>query len=226
MSLSEPASSLTDLALGLIALWLALRLRGTDAGRRHWTAAFGWTAAAALAGAVYHGAIVDSARWGDPTWAAISGMVVLAVSYILAATVVEVLGRGHARTFWVLRSVGLVAYAVVALAGHGGIEAILLCESVTMVCILGLWGLALRRGHPRARSVVVALAASSVAGILRAVPWGDLPLRLDGDAVYHLAQIPGVVLLYAAVRDRPPREAPSQAPPPRARQAAPTGAGR
>src|SRR6476661_3028473 len=94
MPLSEPASSLTDLTLGLVALVLALRLRGTAAGRRHWTAAFGWTAAAALAGAVYHAAIVDSARWGDPTWAVISGMVVIAVSYILAATVVEVLGVG------------------------------------------------------------------------------------------------------------------------------------
>jgi Family of unknown function (DUF6962) len=211
MPLSEPASSLTDLALGLVALWLALRLRGTPAGRRHWTAAFGWTAAAALAGAVHHGVITYSAEWRDASWAAISGLVVVAVSYILAATVVEVLGSGHARTFWILRSASLVAYVVVALTGHAGIQAILLCEGVTMACILTLWGMAARDGHPRARAVIVALVASMGAAVMRAVPWGELPLGFDANAIYHLSQIPGVVLLYLAVRDPAPEVAPAPA---------------
>jgi hypothetical protein len=209
MVLSEPAASLTDLALGLVALGFALRLRGTAAGRRHWTAAFGWTAAAALAGAVHHGVVTFSEEWRDPSWAFVSGLVVIAISYILAATVLEVLGPGHARTFWILRSGSLVAYAIVALMGHAGIQAILLCEGVTMAAVLSLWGLALHEGHPRARAVIIAIAASMGAAILRAIPWGDLPLGLDGNAVYHLAQIPGVILLYLAVRDPAPAHAPA-----------------
>src|SRR5262245_35887263 len=202
--LSEPAASLTDLLLGLVALGFALRLRGTPAGRRHWTAAFGWTAAAALAGAVHHGFVTFSEEWRDPSWAFISGLVVIAISYVLAATVLEVLGPGHARTFWVLRSGSLLAYAVVALLGHAGIQAILLCEGVTMAAVLSLWGLAAHQGHPPAKAVIIAIGASLVAAVLRAVPWGDLPLGLDANAVYHLAHIPGLILLYLAVRDPVP----------------------
>jgi hypothetical protein len=221
--LSEPAASLTDLLLGLVALSFALRLRGTPAGRRHWTAAFGWTAAAALAGAVHHGFVTFSEEWRDPSWAFVSGLVVIAISYILAATVLEVLGPGHARTFWVLRSGSLVAYAVVALLGHAGIQAILLCEGVTMTAVLSLWGLALHQGHPRARAVIIAIGASLVAAVLRAIPWGDLPLGLDANAVYHLAQIPGVILLYLAVRDSAPVRAAAE--PARIPELATDGAG-
>jgi uncharacterized protein DUF6962 len=208
MPLSEPAASLTDLALGLIALVLALRLRGTSAGRRHWTAAFGWTALAALSGAVHHGVVTYSERWSDTSWAIISGMVVIAISYILAATVREVLGPGRWVAFWILRSASLVLYAGVAIAGHAGIEAILSCEGVTMAAVLWLWGLALRRGHPRARAVIVALVASMLAAAVRGAPYPDLGGGWTHDAFYHLAQIPGLVLLYLAVRDRPVSEAP------------------
>jgi hypothetical protein len=207
--LSEPASSLTDLALGLVALSCALRLRGTPAGRRHWTAAFGWAAVAALAGAVHHGVVTYSVELRGLSWAVISGLVVVAVSYILAATVLEVLGPGHARTFWVLRSASLVAYVVVAALGHAGIGAILLCEGITMATILVLWGVALERGHPRARGVILALVASMAAAVVRGMPWGDLPFGLTADALYHVAQIPGLILLFRAVRDPLPGAVPA-----------------
>jgi hypothetical protein len=198
--LSEPASSLTDLALGLVALALAVRLRRDPSVHPHWVRAFAWTAAAALAGAVHHGVVTYSDTWADPSWALISGLVVVAISYILAATVLEVLGQGHARTFWLLRSGSLVAYAVVALTGNAGIEAILLCEGVTMAAVLGLWALALRGGHPKARAVMVALVASMAAGAVRAMPAAWVPIPgFDPTALYHVAQIPGLILLSWAV---------------------------
>ena len=194
--LSEPASSLTDLALGLVALSMALRLRHVPRVHRHWVRMFGWTAAAALAGAVHHGVVTYSTTWADPSWALISGLVVVAISYLLAASVVEVLGEGHARVFWVLRSGSLLAYAVVALSGHAGIEAILLCEGVTMIAVLALWATALHRGHPRAWPVIAAIVASMAAAASKALPADLVPIPgLDPTSLYHVAQIPGVLLL-------------------------------
>jgi hypothetical protein len=45
-------------------------------------------------------------------------MVVVVVSYLLAASVVQVLERRRVLVFWLLRSVGLVAYVVLAATGH------------------------------------------------------------------------------------------------------------
>ena len=198
--LAEPAQSLTDLLLGVVVVLLALRLQRSPAAHGYWRAAFWWAGIGALAGAVHHGVIMRWPRWGDLSWAFISVIVVVAVSYLLAATVAEVLGPGRARAFWLLRSVGIVAYVLMAVTGHAGIAAILACESLTMLSVLILWGWAAIRGHPLARPVLIALLASGAAGSTQALsPDVTDRVGLDPTSVYHLAQIVGMVLLYLAV---------------------------
>jgi hypothetical protein len=201
--LSEPAASLTDLFLGAVIVILALALRDADV-HRYWMRTLWWAAAAALAGAVHHGVVTDSATWAGPSWALISGMVVITISFTLAASVHDVLGPGHQSTFWLLRSASIAAYAALAAFGYYGIATILACEGVTMVTILVLWGLALRRGHPRAPAMLLALGASILAGAVRALP-DDVSaiIGLDPTSLYHLVQIPGVVLLYLALSATP-----------------------
>src|SRR5262245_39850098 len=87
--LAQPAQSLTDLALGIVVMVLAWQLGRAPADRAahaYWLAAFRWTGVAALCGAVHHGVIVRWDRWAGVSWALISIMVVVGVSYILAAT--------------------------------------------------------------------------------------------------------------------------------------------
>lgn len=127
--LAEPALSLTDLALGLVVVTLAARLGRAQTAHRHWRTSFWWAGIAALGGFVHHGFVAYSQRWAEPSWAVISAMIVVAVSYLLAASVAEVLGPRHHRTFWLLRSVGIVAYVVLAVTGHATINAMLACES-------------------------------------------------------------------------------------------------
>ena len=207
--LCEPAPALTDLALGLVALGLAAALQSRPGVHRHWRSTFWWTATAALAGAAHHGAVTCSDTWKGPSWAVISGMVVLAVSYLLAATVEEVLGPGRGGVFWLLRSAGLVAYAGLAVTGRAGIGAILLCEGLTMVAILALWGYAAHRRLPLAWPVITALVASGLAAVARALPPAATELvGLDPTSLYHLAQIPGLVLLARAVLVRAPAPEP------------------
>lgn len=202
--IDQPAQAFTDLVLGLVATGLAIVLQRRPGVGRHWRATMWWTAAAALAGAAHHAWLAGSAEWSGTSWSVISGMVVVAVSYLLAATVEEVLGPGHARAFWLLRSAGLLAYAGLALAGRAGIGSILLCEGVTMICILALWGVAAFRRLPLARPVIAALAVSGLAGAARAMPDGAASVvGLDPTSVYHLLQIPGLVMLAGALLQRP-----------------------
>src|SRR5436189_1650932 len=167
--LSQPAASLTDLVLGVVILVLALATRPLDV-HRYWRRTLWWAAASALAGAVHHGFVTYSRTWAGPSWAVISGMVVLTISFSLAATVQEVLGPGRRKQFWLLRSASLGAYVGLAAFGHYGVGTILACEGLTMVTILALWGIALHRGHPRAPAMLVALGASALAGCARALP--------------------------------------------------------
>jgi Family of unknown function (DUF6962) len=198
--LSEPASSLTDLALGLVTLALAAGI-GAAGVNRYWRRALWWAAAAALAGAVHHGFVTYSDTWAGPSWAVISGMVVVTISFVLAASVHDVLGPDRYAAFWLLRSVSIGAYACLAAFGYYGVGTILACEGVTMVTILSLWVVALRRRHPRAPAMIIALAASILAGSVRALP-PDVThnVGLDPTSLYHLAQIPAMVLLYVALR--------------------------
>jgi hypothetical protein len=202
--LEQPAQSLTDLALGIVVITLALHLRRTPAIHRHWLASFWWAGIAALAGAVHHAVVVRWARPAEISWTAISVLVVVAVSYLLAATVLEVLGPGRARIFWLLRSIGLVAYLGAAVSGHAGVTAMLTCESLTMLSVLALWGWAALHDHPLARPVLVAIVASGAAAGTKAISPGITGLvGLDPTSVYHLAQIVGMVLLYRAIIRRP-----------------------
>jgi small-conductance mechanosensitive channel len=197
--LSEPASSLTDLALGLVTLGLALDVRERDVNR-YWSRMLWWATTAALAGAVHHAFVTFSDKWSEPSWAVISGLVVITISYTLAATVEDVLGPGHQRVFWLLRTAGLGAYGGLAVFGYFGVSTMLACEGVTMVTILVLWGIALYRGHSRAPTMLLALAASAAAGGVRALPSGVTKVvGLDPTSLYHLAQIPGMVLVLVAL---------------------------
>jgi hypothetical protein len=198
--IEQPLQSLTDLVLGIVVITLAVRLRRVPGIHRHWLASFRWTGVAALAGAIHHGVVVRWARPAEVSWAIISVLVVVAVSYLLAATVQEVLGPGRARAFWLLRSLGLIAYIGAAVTGHAGVTAMLMCESLTMLSVLGLWWLALLRGHPLARPVLLAVLASGAAAGLKPLSPNITGLvGLDPTSAYHLAQIVGMVLLYRAV---------------------------
>lgn len=197
--LVQPAASLTDLALGLVTLYLAWRVPREGDASRYWRAAFLWAAVSALLGAAYHGHLVAMSRWSGPTWAVMSSMVVIVMSFLLAASVTEILGRSRAGVFWALRLSGFLAYAVVAISGHASIKAIMWCESLTMASVVGLWLWASTRRHPMASRMIVAICVSIGAAMFRLVPGAAAQVGLDPNAAYHLGQLVGMLLLYRAV---------------------------
>jgi hypothetical protein len=198
--LVQPAQALTDLLLGLVVLGLAVGLVRVRAVHRYWRRTFWWAGAGAVGGFVHHAVLVRWPAVAALGWAVLSIMVVVAVSYLLAATVEEVLGPDHGRVFWLLRSVGLVAYVGLAASGHASISGMLACESFTMGAVLALWGWAVYRRHPLAKPVLVAILASGMAAGSQALsPAVTGYVNLDPTSTYHLAQIAGMVLLYRAI---------------------------
>jgi hypothetical protein len=198
--------SLTDLALGLVIVYLFRRLPRDGDASRWWRASFAWAAVTALIGALYHGVFVGVPRLQHVSWAVMSSMVVVVMSFVLAASVVEVLGKARSVVFWPLRLIGLLAYGVIAVTGHASITAIMACESLTMACVLGLWGWGALRHQPRAPSMLVAIGISIAAAVFRLVPGTAALVGLDPDSAYHLGQIVGMVVLFRAVagnRERP-----------------------
>jgi hypothetical protein len=205
--LAQPTQSLTDLALGLVSVLLGLRLSRTPAKHNYWAASFYWFGVAALLGAVHHGEIVRWPRAADVSWGVISVLVVIGVSYVLAGTVAEVLGPDRQRAFWVLRSVGFVAYVTMVATGHAGVAAILWCESLTMLSVLTLWVWAAYHHNPKAPMTLTAIVASIGAAGTKAISPDVLrTVHLDPTSSYHLAQIVGTVLLYYAVKPSPVEE--------------------
>jgi hypothetical protein len=206
--LTQPAQALTDLLLGCVTCALALGLRRVPSSHNYWRASFWWAGIGALGGFFHHAFL---ARWPDVakvSWAILSVMVVVAVSYLLAATVEEVLGPHHGRAFWVLRSAGLLAYVGLAVTGHAGVTSLLACESITFVCVITLWVWAAHQRNPMALPVLLAIVASGAAAGTKALsPAVTGHVGLDPTSVYHLAQIVGMVLLYRAVVDASGRTA-------------------
>jgi hypothetical protein len=124
-------------------------------------------------------------------------LIVVAISYMLAATATELLDRRVARLFIGLRIAGLVAYLVVlAAVGIGRTRPLVLSEGVTMAAIVALWLYALYVGHPGAGRMLVAIAVCALPAIFFAFPAGTLSnaVGLDARALQHLGQIPGVLL--------------------------------
>jgi hypothetical protein len=196
----DVAAGLTDLLLGAVLLGCALRLQSLPWVHRYWSLTL-WTAGAgAWAGTVHHLVFAGSARSADLSWAVVGVLIAVAISYLLAATATELLPPRAARLFIRVRIGGLIAYVVViSTLGVGRTLPLVLSESVTMASIVGLWCYALYIGQPRAGRMLVAIVGCGLSAAALAVPAAvRTHLGLDGRSLQHLAQIPGVLLLYRA----------------------------
>ena len=196
--MDEVAAGVTDLLLGVVLLGCARRLQRATGVHRYWALMLWSAGAGSLAGVAHHLLFTGSRRASDLSWIVVGVLIAVAISYMLAATATEILGRWLARAFISLRVAGLLAYLVVLVTvGIGRTRPLVLSESVTMATIVGLWLYALYVRRPGAGRMLVAIAVCALPAVFYALPAGTLSstVGLDARALQHLGQIPGVLLI-------------------------------
>jgi hypothetical protein len=198
----EVRAGITDLVLAVVLAGSAVRLWRSPGTHRYWPLTFAAAGASSLVGAVHHLVFAGSRRASDLSWLVVGVLVAVAISYLLAASATELLDRRRALLVIRLRIAGLVAYlTATAVAGIGRATPLVLCESVTMAAIVGLWLYGWHAGHPAAGRMVAGIAASAASAAVFLLPAG-YPVRavgLDASSVQHLGQIPGLLLIVVAV---------------------------
>ena len=198
----EGRAGITDLVLAVVLAGCALRLWRVPDVHRYWPLTYLCACASSLVGAAHHLLFAGSQRASDLSWLAVGVLVAVAISYLLAATATVLLDRPRALLVIRLRIAGLVAYlSATAVLGIGRATPLVLCESVTMAAIVGLWLWARHAGRPGAGRMVAGIGASAASAAVFVLP-ASYPVRavgLDASSVQHLGQIPGLLLIAGAV---------------------------
>ena len=204
MILVEPASSLTDFALGSLALFAAVRLSPKGAAASHWRWFFTWIGIAGLWGGFHHGFIAGHETATAVSWSAISLVVAVAISYLLAASVSSVLGKGRGQILLFVRAISLAVFFLLVISGNATITTLLLTEGLAMAIVVALWVRAWQNEQPGGGLVLAAILLSMLAAALKASSahftlggW-----EFDPNSIYHIAQMPGIYLLLIAIHRR------------------------
>lgn len=194
----EVRAGITDLVLAVVLAGCAVRLWRAPAVHRYWPLTFLAAGGSSLVGAAHHLLFAGSRRASDLSWLAVGVLVAVAISYLLAATATALLDRPRALLVIRLRIAGLLAYlGATAVLGIGRATPLVLCESVTMAAIVGLWLHGWHAGRPGAGRMVAGIAASAASAAVFLLP-AAAPVRavgLDASSVQHLGQIPGLLLI-------------------------------
>lgn len=188
----EPAAAVTDWLLAALSVglggWCAWRKRWP------WTAAFAVLAAAAAAGALYH-AELKPTEHGPAAWRAVSLLVATALLALYLASAAE-LALLRTPTWGAIGALSIASLAAGVAVRFDDLPEFLATQGLAMAGLLFLWLRAWRNAVPGAHWFVAAIAASAAAAGVRALPLQfELYWVWNHDGLYHLAQIPGLLLL-------------------------------
>ncbi|MCH8296764.1 MAG: hypothetical protein IH873_01725 [Chloroflexi bacterium] len=204
MTLVEPASSLTDFALGILALMAAGRLSSRVTADSNWRWFFAWIGIAGLWGGFHHGFIIGHETLAAISWSAIILLVAVAISYLLAASVNSVLGKGRGHPLLVVRFISLAVFSLLVVSGNATVITLILTEGLAMALVIALWVHAWQKEQPGVGLVLAAIMVSMLAAALKAssVQFNLGGWEFDPNSLYHVAQMPGLLLLLIAIRRR------------------------
>lgn len=201
---AERITMLTDLLLVLIASAVAVPLlirgRAGEYGALTWGLAFAFTAAAALAGALFHGLRhtlpprASSLLWRTTLY--------LSVPIGFFLTVVAALyypgARGAAALAWV--ALGKLAVVTVALGRRPSFALVAVDAGVSMLVLgaVAAWGLVSGGGLPGAGWVLAGVGVSVVGAVVQQRRWRS-DQYVDHNDLFHLAQAAACLLFYLGV---------------------------
>jgi hypothetical protein len=202
MTVHEPMTLATDLALGALTAVLATRLfRESDVSAstamRLWACAFVCSAAAAILGGLNHGFGPELSEGGRAALWKATLLVGGGTSFFLVASAARaVLPPGAQRVLLVVAFLKLLAYAV-WVSGHPVFKWLVYDYGSAMLVVAVLHGLRLRSGPGASGSwwVLGGIAASIAAALVQASGFA-LHRHFNHNDLFHVLQMGATTLLY------------------------------
>jgi uncharacterized membrane protein len=201
---TQLTTAATDLLLALTALagaWFLRRGRGQRWRERIWSGVFGLMAFSALLGAVAHGLVLpdpDTPRIWGPAYLALGGMLAL----FAAGTINDCWGERVARRTLPAVLVGVLIFCLAAFYLAGDFVVFVLFEGAVLLFALCCYILAAVRRSPGSALTAAGILVTIAAAILqtrrdlRFTFYGEF----DNNGIFHLVQLPGLMLLLAGLR--------------------------
>lgn len=193
---------LAALAVACIAIFALKRRNIGDSGLLLWWSIFLLLASGAALGAVAHGlqlSVVAQFWVWQPLYLSIGAV----VSLFVVAAVVDVVGKRALRpVLWTMLTATLGFY-VCTLIGDGAFWAFVAYESVCMAIALAVYSYLAARGNRGATLLVMGISLSITAAVVQAseaVAMTVGPWLLNHNGVFHVLQMPALVLLALGVR--------------------------
>lgn len=207
--LAEPANSLSDALLGAVSLGAAAALGRPGTADPAFTACLGAMGSAAAWGAVHHALITPTSRLRSRSWTAIATMLAGGIGFLFAASARATLPAPTARQVAPLGAIGPAVYLAFAASGRRDMNTMVAAQGLSMAGVVGMWIAATARRQQGASLGLTAVVLSAAATAARSIPPSALArVKLDPDSAYHLAQIPGVLVLACAARGVTPHRQP------------------
>jgi membrane-bound metal-dependent hydrolase YbcI (DUF457 family) len=202
MTIAEPATTLTDYAMGAVGLVFGGRLvasaaRGRHTARALWGTALAATGAAALIGGTSHGFgpyLSTGARWA--LWRATYGTVGVANLLILAAAAMIALRGAARRAVIVLLSARLVLYLAL-IAWRPDFRYVVYDYGVTLLALAAFAFHRGLRGHGGAAWLMAGIGVS-LAGALMQRGGVALHRHFNHNDLFHVLQTIGIYFYYRA----------------------------
>jgi hypothetical protein len=103
-----------------------------------------------------------------------------------------------------VRAISITVFFFMVVSGNATVVTLVLTEGLTMALVIGLWVYAWQKEQPGVGLFLAAIMVSLFAAALKASGLGFTlgGWEFDPNSLYHLAQIPGLFLLLAAIQRR------------------------
>jgi hypothetical protein len=195
----EQVTSLTDVAMGLLAVFISWSLSGLEGFRYAvWAWAFGLIAFSSLLGATAHGFVMNE-RTYTRLWMPINLSLGLALGMFVVGAVNDLTGEATAKTTIPVMIVLGFGFFLVTLWKPGTFMTFIAYEAVALLVALGVYGyLYFASSLPGAGWMLAGVVVTVIAAVVQATgkPGKGIVWYFDNNGVFHIIQMAGMVLLW------------------------------
>jgi hypothetical protein len=210
LTISEPATLVTDYLMALVAVAFAVilgRPAVPPAHARWWRLAFGSLAASALLGGSWHGFHESMAVWlADLCWRATLATASLSSFAVMRATAHQWLGQRHARALALVALLKLAAALVLELLRPA--FAVVVWDLGATLAFAVAAAAPARKRAPRAFGLLASGVGLFLAGAVIQQAGLGLHPAFNHNDLFHVVQILGNTCFFLSARARPARSAP------------------